>query len=119
LIWLADENVPVRTILRLREAGLDLASIREIAPGSSDVAVLRRAHRDGRGLITFDRDFGELIFLQRCDCPPSVVYLRFIPSYPEEPAEVFLALLGSHETLEGAFVVLDRDSLRKRPLPQT
>jgi hypothetical protein len=27
------------------------------------------------------------------------VYLRFIPSYPEEPAEVFLALLGSHETL--------------------
>ena len=96
MIWLADENVPVRAIQRLREGGIDLASIREIEPGLSDTAVLRRAHQDGRGLITFDRDFGELIFLQRCDCPPSVVYLTFIPSYPEQPAEVLLALLVGH-----------------------
>ena len=118
MIWLADENIPVGSILRLRNAELDLASIRETRPGLSDAEVLQYAYSEQRGLLTFDRDFGELLFVRSFPCPPAVVYFRFVPLYPEEPAEVFLTLLGSAELLEGAFVVLDRDGLRKRRLPE-
>ena len=78
--------------------------------------VLELTHREGLVLLTFDRDFGELIYQQRLPCPPVVVYLRFAPATPEEPAQVVLAMLDSLKILEGQFVVLDRDSFRKRAL---
>ncbi|MCF6237175.1 MAG: hypothetical protein L3J70_12530 [Gammaproteobacteria bacterium] len=67
-------------------------------------------------MLTFDRDFGDLIYQQQLPCPPAVVYLRFIPVTPGEPAQVVLAMLDSLKTLEGQFIVLDRDSFRKRAL---
>lgn len=114
--WLADENIPLTSVRLLRQAGLDVVSIGESQPGLADHDVLELAHREGLVLLTFDRDFGELIYLQRHPCPPAVVYLRFIPVTPGEPAQVVLAMLDSLKTLEGQFIVLDRDSFRKRAL---
>ena len=102
----------------MREVGIDIAAVRERCPGPSDEDVLRAAHNDKRGLLTFDRDFGELIFRRRLSCPPAVVYIRFVPRTPAEPAEAILALLNSDQAVEGYFVVLYRDSFRRRKLPQ-
>lgn len=118
MIWLADENIPLTSIRILREVGIDVASVRERCPGRRDEDVLQAAHDEQRGLLTFDRDFGELIFRRRLSCPPAVVYVRFIPRTPQEPAEVILALLDSDQAVEGHFVVLDRDSFRRRKLPR-
>ena len=118
MIWLADENIPLTSIRILREAGIDVASVRERCPGRRDEDVLRAAHDERSGLLTFDRDFGELIFRRRLSRPPAVIYMRFIPRTPQEPAEVMLALLGSGQAIAGHFVVLDRDSFRRRKLPQ-
>jgi hypothetical protein len=62
---LADENFPGDAVTALRERGHDVAWIRMDAPGSSDPAVVRRARDEGRLLVTFDKDFGELAFRQR------------------------------------------------------
>ena len=115
--WLADENFPLTSVRLLREAGLEIESIGESQPGLADQEVLEIAHSKDLALLTFDRDFGELIFKQQLECPPAVVYLRFVPTTPEEPAQVVLAMLDVLETVKGQFVVLDRDTLRKRPLP--
>ena len=58
----ANENVPGDCVAALRQRGHDVLWIREAARGSPDDAVLTRAQAEARLLITFDKDFGELVF---------------------------------------------------------
>ncbi len=60
---LANENVPGDAVEALRKKGHDLAWVREDAPGTADPQVLERAQKEGRILVTLDKDFGELAFL--------------------------------------------------------
>jgi predicted nuclease of predicted toxin-antitoxin system len=62
--YLANENAPRDAIFAARAAGFDVAWMVELQPGASDEVVLALAQRDGRVLITFDKDFGELVFRQ-------------------------------------------------------
>ena len=117
--FLADEDVPVASIRRLRVAGYDVAGIIEDSPGTKDESVLSRAHGEQRIILTFDRDYGELIYRRRLPTPAGVAYFRFAPITPEEPAERFIELLDvDHITLDGQFTVIGRDWIRQRPLPQ-
>lgn len=74
----------------LRKAGLDLISILEDSPGISDQEIMVRANREGRIIVIFDRDYGELIYRQHLPAPIGVLYLRFNPLTPEEPGELSL-----------------------------
>jgi predicted nuclease of predicted toxin-antitoxin system len=56
---LADENVSRLVVERLRAAGFDVATIAGAHSGSSDADVLATSCREGRILITEDRDFGK------------------------------------------------------------
>ena len=115
---LADENVPRVSVRHLRAAGYDIASIAEIAPGASDSDVLQIARNEQRILVTFDRDFGELIYRKAEPAPSGVVFLRFIPHSPEEAAAVVRDLLSRAEIkLSDRFTVVTRDEVRQRPLP--
>jgi predicted nuclease of predicted toxin-antitoxin system len=115
---LADENVPLPTVWRLREDGFDVSSMSELNPGVDDLEVLRTARQEQRILITFDRDFGELIFRDLAPVPPGVVYLRVLASYPEEPAGILADLLSNGEIdVAGRFTVVTRDHVRQRDLP--
>jgi predicted nuclease of predicted toxin-antitoxin system len=58
---LADESVAAPIVAQLRQAGHDVQFITELAPGSSDPAILVRANQDDRLLLTADKDFGELV----------------------------------------------------------
>jgi hypothetical protein len=58
----ANENILEDCIRRLRQDGHDVWWIRETSPGISDDAVLARAATESRLLLTFDKDFGELVF---------------------------------------------------------
>ncbi|MDP4241135.1 MAG: DUF5615 family PIN-like protein [Bacteroidota bacterium] len=64
----------------LREAGFDVIRIQEIAPATEDPDVLSTAVAQQRILLTFDRDFGELIFHKKLTPPPAVLHFRFDPS---------------------------------------
>jgi hypothetical protein len=68
-------------------------------------------------LLTFDRDFGELIYRQAAPAPAGVVHFRFIPTTPEEPAVVLRQLLAVKGLdLIGRYTVVERDRVRQRPL---
>ncbi len=77
--FLANENVPLASVRLLRAAGHDVVAVAEIIPGAPDDEVLRHAARDGLVVITFDGDYGELIYRLRRATPAGVVYLRFAP----------------------------------------
>jgi predicted nuclease of predicted toxin-antitoxin system len=59
---LADENFPGGAGAALRERGHDVTWVQSDAPGISDAEVLAHAQAEGRILVTFDKDFGELAF---------------------------------------------------------
>ncbi|WP_026732834.1 DUF5615 family PIN-like protein [Fischerella sp. PCC 9605] len=113
--FLANENFPVMSVQRLREVGYDVAYGSEDAPGAEDSQVLERAVHEVRIILTFDRDYGELIYRMRMPAPIGLVYF---PITPEESAQDLLRLLNIEGlALEGYFTVLERTQLRQRPLP--
>jgi predicted nuclease of predicted toxin-antitoxin system len=76
--WLADECVDAGLVGRLRGAGHDALYTAEIASGATDPQVIRRAHEDGRVLLTEDKDFGDLVFRLGM-AVPGLVLLRVSP----------------------------------------
>ena len=60
--FLANENFPLTSVRLLRQAGHDVVSITEETPGVADDHILARAVIEDRIILTFDRDYGELIF---------------------------------------------------------
>jgi predicted nuclease of predicted toxin-antitoxin system len=116
--FLANENVPLASVRRLRRAGHDVSSASEEMPGADDRDVLARAAHEGRMLLTFDRDYGELIYRRAAPPPPGLLFLRFRARSPEEPAERVLALLAEPGVdLTGRLTVVERDVVRQRALP--
>lgn len=111
---LADENIPARMIDALRAEGFDVLSIQETTPGISDANVLRLAVDQARILLTFDRDYGELIFRQGFAPPISVIYFRSFPSNPYEVSDTVISLLRESESLAGAILVITRQGIRRR-----
>lgn len=89
----------------------------ELASGTPDPEVLSHARQHGQILITFDRDFGELVYHRGSAVPPGIIYLRLSPADPEEAGRVLLNLFAVEELqLEGRFTVVDTDRIRQRPL---
>jgi predicted nuclease of predicted toxin-antitoxin system len=111
---LADENIPAKAIEALRDAGCDLLSIRETAAGVSDEEVLRIAVAQGRILVTFDRDYGELIFREGREPPPSIIYFRVFPAGPGDVSDAVLSLLADSNTIDGAMVIVSSQGIRRR-----
>jgi predicted nuclease of predicted toxin-antitoxin system len=116
--FLANENFPLTSVRRLREAGHTVISITEEMAGVKDSVVLSLAVRENLIVLTFDRDYGDLIYKLRLPVPAGIIYFRFDPSSPSEPCERLLELLKIEGLfLEGKFTVADRERIRQRPLP--
>lgn len=115
--FLANENIPRASILLLRGWGYCVASILEESPGIADVEVLERAVKERLLLLTFDRDYGELIYRRNLAPPPGIVFFRFTPVHPSEPAEILKKFLDQPEiSSSGKFTILERERVRQRPL---
>jgi predicted nuclease of predicted toxin-antitoxin system len=56
--FLANENFPGAAVVALGADGHDVVWVRVAAPGMRDPDVLAWAAREGRILLTFDKDFG-------------------------------------------------------------
>lgn len=118
--FLADENFPLPSAHLLSAAGHDVVAVSPETPGLPDEIVLARAVREGRILLTFDRDYGDLLYFRGSQPPEGIVYFRFAPSSPEEPAEYLLSLLDQlGSSLPGTFIVAERDRVRQRLLPRS
>lgn len=86
-------------------------------PAADDRRVLALALEHQRVLVTFDADFGDLVFQQRLPAPPSVLYLRLHPVDSVAAAELILRALAS--PVLGQFVACTREATRRRELPRS
>ena len=116
---LANENFPGLAITALRSHGHDVVWIREDSPGISDHDVLSRATAEGRILITFDKDFGELVFRLGLNAPSGVILFRIPPDSPSFVAQTAVTVLESRTDWAGHFSVVDENRVRMTPLIPT
>ncbi|MCY3687432.1 MAG: DUF5615 family PIN-like protein [Gammaproteobacteria bacterium] len=114
--FIANENFPAPSVLALRELGHDVISASELCPGAPDSHILKIAHEEARVVITFDRDYGTLIFQRRLPPPAGVLYLRFRATSSRDPAYYVTRLLALGLELTGKFTTGGRNRVRQRPL---
>jgi predicted nuclease of predicted toxin-antitoxin system len=116
--FLANENFPLVSIRLLRIADHKVESIIENSPGIKDREVLRFAEENNLVILTFDKDYGELIYRHRLAPPAGIVHFRFSPSTPEEPATMLLNIMEKGVAdFSGKFTVVEREGIRQRKLP--
>ncbi|MGE0213797.1 MAG: DUF5615 family PIN-like protein [Parvibaculaceae bacterium] len=114
--WLADECVDSAIVTLLRQAGHDVVYVAEEAAGETDDAVLDRASREQRILLTEDKDFGEFAFRSRIDSP-AIVLLRVPPGRRQLKWERLRFAIDSFgEDFLGFFTVVEHTRVRRRPL---
>jgi predicted nuclease of predicted toxin-antitoxin system len=112
---LANENFPSASVAILRRLGYDVTSIGEDDPSISDEEVMKIAIAQERTILTFDRDYGELIFKHGFRPPKGVIYLRTDPYNPTSPAEIAHQLIStSGLELAGTLTVVSEDKVRQR-----
>ncbi len=117
MLFLANENIPLASVKYLRQAGYSVTAIAQEKPGISDREVLAQAEAENRILLTFDRDYGELVYRKKLPPPAGLVYFRFAPASPEEAAQKLLFVLKNNRiVLPGKFTIIEKDRVRQRPL---
>ena len=113
--WPANENFPLASKKLLAKNGFDIIHIGQTNGGISDEAVMKMAISQERTILTFDRDYGELIFKHGYQPPKGVVYFRWNSYQPEAPAQFLMTLLAQNEVaIEHTFTVIDTDTIRQR-----
>jgi predicted nuclease of predicted toxin-antitoxin system len=112
---LANENFPFSSVLYLRNKGYDITSIGEDYSGISDKIVLEIAESEQRIILTFDRDYGELIYKYNYKPTKGIIYLRIDTYEPTEPAVIVGELLQIHKIdTERMLTVFDGNTIRQR-----
>ena len=91
--FLADENFPADAVAALRAAGEDVVAVADAAPGSADADILAWAEREGRILVIFDKDFGELAWRAGLPAQCGVVLLRVPMPKPGDAGRVLATVL--------------------------
>ncbi len=111
---LANENFPLPSVNYLRGHGHDVLAIGTDYPGITDREIVELATREHRLILTFDRDYGELIFRHQMRPGAGVVYLRQFPHSPLEPGILVAKLLQSGIPLASMLTVMNEDGIRQR-----
>lgn len=83
--------------------------------GIRDEEVMELAMKEGRTILTFDRDCGELIFKKNYKPDHGVVYLRLTNYTADEPGKIVVRiLLDSSFHLRRSLTVIDVNGIRQR-----
>lgn len=110
--FLADENIPLKVVKRLREDGLDIVSVAEIQIGMNDEDIAKLSEKEGAIIITFDKDFGEIIFRKSIK-PYGLILLRIPPKSVDYIYNYLKWLLiESKIEFERKLVVVREDKIR-------
>jgi predicted nuclease of predicted toxin-antitoxin system len=114
---LANENVAGDVVTALQADGHDVTWMRDVGPGSPDDRVLALALSEGRIVLTFDKDFGELAFRLGQQATPGVILLRPRLRSPDHLLRFTRAVLAQGHVWEGHFAVAEEGRIRLVPLP--
>lgn len=69
------------------------------------------ANKQNRALITFDSDFGELIFRQKLEAS-GVILLKFAPKSTQQVVDTILNVLKTQAKIEDHFLIVKEKKIR-------
>lgn len=114
--FLADENIPLQVCESLRKDGFDIKHIATLDSGAEDRKIISLAEKESRIILTFDKDFGELVFRQKAKVT-GIILLRFPPKSLNFILQKLISLLKMKELkIEGSFLVVEEERIRVRKL---
>ena len=115
---LVDECCSPAIAMILRQEGHDVAYVPEDTPSLTDNNILGQGLKEERIILTEDRDFGELVFLNQL---PSygIVLVRIPHSVPrDQRLQRIRDLFSEHEEkLIGSMITLTMTAIRAHSLP--
>ena len=101
----------------LAEAGHDVLWAGDWPESPSDEDLLGQAHREGRVLVTLDKDFGELAFRSGRAALSGIILFRISAPSSAYVARAAVAALESRTDWAGYFAVVEDHRIRMTPLP--
>jgi predicted nuclease of predicted toxin-antitoxin system len=85
MTFVADENFPQPALDALRKAGCEVFSVAEEYPGISDEEVAALCSESQRVLLTYDKDFGDLVFRRGLSAGSGSSCSGSFPNLPRKP----------------------------------
>jgi predicted nuclease of predicted toxin-antitoxin system len=113
--FLADANTPGLLVNALTSLGHEVFWAYTV-PRTPDVELIEKAAQERRVIITFDKDFGELVFKRGHSV--AVVLIRLRETSIEQTVSVVTDLVRNEgENLNRLFCVVENTRIRKTALP--
>jgi len=110
--FLVDECVGTTAALWLKSSGFDTVSIYDEQCGIKDDAVLHKAVKEDRILITSDKDFGDMIFRDK-KFHVGIILLRLLDERPQNKINIIEQIIKNHShELYGNFTVATEKLIR-------
>ena len=114
--FLENENIEKGVVDYLRQTGFDVFWCTEAKSRLSDIMVLHIAGAQRRIIITNDKDFGELTYLQR-QTKHGIILLRFHSEDTQFKISVVKSVIDEYSIkLPKHFTVISENKVRIRPL---
>ncbi len=118
LKFIADVNVEKTVVDFLRAEGCDVKWIPDFDCEMADESLLRLANKERRILITNDKDFGELTFLQK-KLSVGLILIRVKGQKTNDKVKLMRKVLKDHrDKLSNHFVVVNRTKFRFIPMEE-
>lgn len=112
---LADENFPLASVEIPEKEKYNILSISRSHSGISDMDIILLANQEKRLILTFDRDFGQLIFKDGLIPEFGIFYFRLQKFHPSQPAQITLDLLKKSDfEITGAITVIEENFIRQK-----
>ena len=113
--FLADENFPIASSKFLRNNNHDVLTIGTDFFGITDMEVIQLANKHDLTILTFDNDFGELIFKHGLRPVKGVIFLRLFEFSAVEPGQIIHQLVSSPDfSTKHSLTVVYKDGIRQR-----
>ncbi|NEN24770.1 hypothetical protein G3O08_14790 [Cryomorpha ignava] len=114
--FLANENFPIASFKILNNIGWDIEHIGNTNNGITDNKVMAIAMNESRIIVTFDSDYGELVFKYGYK-PPGGIYLRIQDFKPEYPGKLLIDIIDVDKLdVENKFTVIDDNQIKQRKI---
>lgn len=110
--FLIDANLGRKFTNLIKQAGHDSVFAKDLLPLSRDDEILSEAEKEGRIIITNDKDFGELVF-RSGRTATGVILLRTLTTDSKKRFDLVKDVLSE---AEGKFVVVKEGQVRVRRL---
>ena len=111
---LANENFPYKSIYYLKEKGYDVLSIGMDNPSIKDSEIMAIAINEGRTIMTFDRDYGELFFVTIISLRMEWFIWGSTNMSPMGPGIIIEAIITNAEIDFTRALTVDKNGIRQR-----